>query len=372
MNIISHINQMQSVQEKESLGRLVDALRMQPEIEPSADLTGCIMSSIDGESGNRRQVPSGTRSFQPWFGAAAAAAAVIALLALRFMYSPSDGGGSTVAREQWLAECQEQDGSWNPARHGGSKAYQPALTALSALALHRSGAGYQSEVERARNYLMNIQQGDGSFGGKGRESMYNQSIVTFVLAETGDGSSEVLKKAVDVIKSRQSVAGGWDYVDGSEGSAAITSWHIQALAAAGRAGVKDSSISMRKGLRWLRGLADEGGRVAYNKSSAKCSDTINALAGYTLLTAGAEFPGVSDLGRRVVAAMKTDSADCADTDLYRDCMKVRALTAAGKTKDAAVLKNSVASVKVNAGIDQWEKVGGRLYVASLHSLASTY
>lgn len=134
--------------------------------------------------------------------------------------------------------------------------------------------------------------------------MYNQSIVTLVLAEAGDGSSEALKKAVDLIKSRQSVAGGWDYVDGSDGSAAITSWYIQALAAAGRAGVKECSISMRKGLRWLRGLADDRGHVSYNKSSPNGSDAIDALAGYVLLTAGAEFSGISDLGRRVVTAMQ--------------------------------------------------------------------
>ncbi len=363
---------MQPAQEKESFGGLVDALRMQPEIEPSADLAGRIMSSIEDESVRHQSTSSGMRGFQPWFGAAAAAAAVIALFTLRYVYSPSEGGGCPVAREQWLAECQEQDGSWNPARHGGSKAYQPALTALSALALHRSDAGYDSEVKRARNYLMQIQQPDGTFGGSGRESMYNQSIVTFVLAETGKGGSATLKKAVEMIKTRQSAAGGWDYVEDSEGSAAITSWYIQALAAAGRAGVEDGSVSMRKGLRWLRGLADEGGRVAYNKSSPKVSDTINALAGYALLTAGAEFPGVSDLGRRVVAAMKTEPVEGGEANLYRDFVKMRALTAAGKMKDAVVLKHSVAALNTDAGVDQWEKVGGRLYVASMHSLARTY
>ena len=372
MNIFRHIDGLESTSEKKCLGELVSALSMYPEIEPSAELSGRIMSSIEQEPDHHHSSDSGLRSFQPWFGAAAAAAAVIALLSLRYIYSPSEGGDGPVAREQWLAECQEQDGSWNPARHGGYKVYQPALTALSALALYRSGAGYESEVERACNYLMQIQQPDGSFGGSGRESMYNQSIVTFVLAETGAGSSATVKKAVDLIKSRQSVAGGWDYVEGSEGSAAITSWHIQALAAAGRAGVHDGSVSMRKGLRWLRGLADSSGRVTYNKRSPRGSETINALAGYALLSAGSNFPGVSDLGRRVVTAMKTGPSEGGAVNLYRDCMKVRALTAAGKMKDATALKNRVAALSTDAGVDQWAKVGGRLYRASMRSLASTY
>lgn len=371
MNIFSHVDSLRPVRERESLGGLVDTLRRQPEIEPSEELTGRVMRSIDREPVCDRATLSEQRGFQPWFGAAAAVAVVIVLLALRYTYTRVNVCGVAGSDEQWLARRQERDGSWNPARHGGSQVYQPALTALSALALHRSAVDYESEVKRARNYLMRIQHPDGTFGGNGRESMYNQSIVTYVLAVTGDGSAAALSKSVNVIKRRQSAAGGWDYVKNSEGNAAITSWFIQALAAAGGAGVDQGEVSMRKGLRWLRGLADQSDRVAYNKSSPAGSDTISALAGYALLTAGAEFADVSELGQRIIAAMRSETP-ARGGDLYRDCMKVRALTAAGHTKDAAALKHSVASRNADAAGDQWEKVGGALYLTSMHSLASTY
>lgn len=375
MNIFSHIDELGLNPEAAGLRDMVADLQSSPEIEPSAELTGRIMAAVarEGES-PFRSIPR-EPAFRPWFGAAAAAAAVLAVLTVRYMFAPQGAGECrVVANEQWLAECQESDGSWNPARYNGAKAYQPALTALSALALHRSGAGYKAEVARARDWLMQIQKPDGSFGGSGRESLYNLAIVTLVLAETSDGagSSAVLKRAVDVIKRNQSVVGGWDYVEGSEGNAAITSWQIEALAAARKAGVPDAGVSIRKGLRWLRDLSGTEGYVSYNKSSARGSETISALAGHALITAGADFPELSDLGRRVVASMDAAPRIESGDNLYRDCMKVRALKAAGEEKNACKIKSRVAAAGSDAAKDQWGRVGGRLYMASMQSLTRTY
>jgi len=345
-----------------------------PEIEPSAGLTRRIMCQVKLDS-RRSGAGSNAPVFKPWFGVAAAVAVIAVVFGLRFIY-PNSGGssGCAVNNEQWLANAQEADGSWNPERYGGSKAYRPALTALSALALHRSGVNFAGAVERACHYLSEIQQPDGSFGdGGGRQELYNQAIVTYVLAETciEEHRIVVLQKAVEFIKSCQSGEGGWDYIEKSQGNAAATSWQVQALCSAKSCGISGADIPMRKGLRWLRGQTHSDGAVTYNKKSEQTSDTISALAGYALLTAGDEFPELSALGRQVIESMVLNQAGGA-SNLYRDCMKVRALKAAGKEAGAEVVRTQMIAGIPNAPGDQWVKVGGGLYISSMQALAGSY
>ncbi len=376
MNLLAHIDELGASPEAAAFRTLTMRMRSAAEIEPSPGLTGRIMSAVDRDAKEPQRPLREPRTpgMKPWFGAAAAAAAVLALFVFRSAFLAQMGvggatGGAAQESTQWLARCQEQDGSWNPARYGGAKSYQPALTALSALALHREGARYAVEVRRARAYLAAIQRSDGSFGGQGRERFYNQALATYALAETAaaGGELEPLRRAAGAIIDSQSVQGGWDYEGDSEGNAAITAWQIEALAAAGAAGVPDVDLSVRKGLRWLRGMADAGGRVSYNRGAAGASETVSALTAHTLLTAGAAFPELSATGRRVVAALGSGASG--GDDLYRDCMKVRAFDAAGATDAAGVLRRSIASARGDAASDQWGKVGGRLYMESLRSLA---
>ncbi|MDA3925801.1 MAG: terpene cyclase/mutase family protein [Kiritimatiellae bacterium] len=376
MNISKHIDELDSVAEAQSLRNLTTALSSVSEIEPTEDLTERIMNAVDLDSKRRRYVPvTSAHVFKPWFGAAAAVAVIAVVFGLRFLYPTSaDSCSCSLSNEQWLVNSQELDGSWNPERHGGAKAYCPALTALSALALYRSGEDFEGSANSACRYLIDSQQPDGSFGGDGREQLYNQAIVTFVLAETGQGNlarKVALQKAVDFIHSLQGVEGGWDYVKNSQGSAAITSWQVQALSAAGKCGVSGVDISMRKGLRWLRDLTRSDGAVAYNRRSEHTSDTISALAGHALITAGNNFPELSALGERVVASM-THYQSGEASNLYRDCMKVRALKAAGNVDSANILKNNMVASNADFSTDQWVKVGGRLYACSMQALARTY
>ena len=372
MNISSHIDELGSSPEAKAFRELTTRMRHAPEIETSADLPRRIMSRLNVHS-VRSRFGADSPAFKPWFGAAAAAAVIAVVLGLRILY-PTAGGSCTFSNEQWLANSQEEDGSWNPARHGGSKAYRPALTALSALALQRSGGDFADAVESACRYLVESQHPDGSFGGGGREQLYNQAIVTYMLAQSGEGGdvrSAALQRAVEFIKSRQSVAGGWDYIDNSQGSAAITAWQVQALFSAKSCGVSEADVPMRRGLRWLRGITHSTGVIVYSKRSDRSSDTISALAGYALITAGGDFPELSSLGQRVVASM-TQKQLKKSSDLYRDCMKVRALKAAGKEAGAEVVRNQMAAGITDTAVDQWGMVGGRLYLASMQSLAASY
>jgi|GEM_PF-982909 len=380
MNVITHINQFENAKDVEAFKGLVQTLRSLPEIEPSAYLTQRIMNAVNDDGNSQKDDmfyrSSRNPSLKPWLGAAAAAAVVLALFVFRSVFiTQMHVANSTLSdNEEWLARFQEVDGSWNPARHGGAKVYQPALTALSALALYQAGSDYLPQVELACNYLQKIQQRNGTFGGEGRESFYNQAIVTFVLARTTVNATErdALQLACSAITTAQTVEGGWDYVPDSEGNAAITSWQIQALAAARDAGVPDLDVSIKKGLRWLRSVTDDRGAVSYKRDSRQMSDTVSALTAETLLTAGADFPELSTAGHRVVEALKNKCSSSENNDLYRDCMSVRAFKSAGEIDTVALLKKRVFASASTADDDQWGKVGGRLYMKSLYSLTRTF
>ncbi|MFA7173438.1 MAG: prenyltransferase/squalene oxidase repeat-containing protein [Kiritimatiellia bacterium] len=373
MNISTHLDELGSSLEVKALRDLAACMLQRPEVEPSVTLLPRIMAQLD--SGNR--CCGRARTFapvsKPWIGAAAAAAAVVMICVLYFFYPGA--GGCPLRNELWLANSQEEDGSWNPARFGGVPSYQPALTALAAWALHCSkGRRFSAAVERACQYLVSIQQADGSFGGIDRERFYNQAIVTYVLAEIRYGNLNydmILQKAVACIHSSQSVAGGWDYAVDSEGNAAVTAWQVQALLSAKNSGVAAADLPLRKGLRWLRGLTHPDGAVAYSKRAEQSSETINALTGYALITAGRDYPELFTLGLQVVSAM-TRAQPAGVSDLYRDCMKVRALKAAGRDARAQVLRTRMTDHALDSAEDQWGMVGGRLYLAAMQSLAHSY
>jgi prenyltransferase beta subunit len=379
MNLITHINEAESAEERTAFKTLVERLRCVTEIEPSPALSARIMNALDSESKVCRKAPRKNRAFdlKPWYGIAAVVMAVLTLLIFSdsLLKQMRRSGCSVSAHAQWLADNQESDGSWNPARHGGSELYQPALTALAMLALHKSGDTFNYEVLRARRYLKEIQNPNGSFGiGRGRERFYNQAMVTYALAMTGAGdhNAAVLERAVTLIKRDQSAAGGWDYTAGSEGNSAITAWQIQALAAAEKVGVRGTHAPVKKGLRWLRGMTDSNGGVSYKRGSSTLSDTVNALTAYTLLTAGEAFPELSSTGQRIAASLELVSSDKVSADLYRDSMKVRAFKAAGANDAAELLKNRIVKSGIAPYQDQWSKIGGRLYFESLNSLTATF
>ena len=129
-------------------------------------------------------------------------------------------------------------------------------------------------------------------------------------------------------------------------------------------------MPLRKGLRWLRGSTREDGSVAYHRESATRSDSLTALAAYTLITAGGAFPGLPALGRRVADSLRAPSASEEGADCYRDYAKALALESAGAgVRAEAVRRQMVARQKAGCR-DQWAPVGGRLYTTALSILAA--
>lgn len=370
MNIITHLNEF-SGDEASALRAVVSRLRAIPERAPTQILTDRLLNAIAGE----REREQCRFTFASWRFAAAAAAAAAALSGwLWLRTAPADGNAPPPGSLAWLADAQEADGTWSPARHGGAEAYRPALTALSALAL--AGAPdnrHQTSVRRACDALVRIQSADGAFGGQGRALYYNQSITAYALATLHERAScprPVIERALAFMRARQSLEGGWDYECGTGGNAAVTAWHVRALSRMARQGFPEADIPLRKALRWLRGTARDDGSIAYHRGSPARSESLNALAAHALITGGAAYPQLVALGKRMSATLAGGADSYSGADCYRDYAKILALEAAGSAQAADRIRAHMLGRGSADSQDQWHKVGGSLYTSALTSLAA--
>ncbi|MFA7052985.1 MAG: hypothetical protein WC328_08205 [Kiritimatiellia bacterium] len=379
MNLNAHLSELPAA-EAAAFRTLVARLQAAPQREPAPQLASRILAAVASERTQRPTLNAQpittnhkpvTSNYRLWRWAAALAAGLLAALTLfdrPAAPQPADPAADPAA---WLAASQEADGAWQPARHGGDPAYRPALTALAALALARDPADrFREGVRRAAAALVAMQAADGAFGGEGRVRAYNQAIATCALATLaphGPAAAAALERAVACSRAGQSAEGGWDYEAGSEGNAAVTAWQVRALAAASERGVGQANIPLRKGLRWLRGAARGAGGVAYHRGSAGRSESLAALAAYTLMTSGRSFEGLPALGRHLTAALS--AADGA-ADCYRDYAKVMAFESAGDTARAEAVRGGMLHRRQAGAQDPWEPIGGTLYTCAFTALAA--
>ena len=367
MNLSTHLETLKPV-ETEAFRSLVKRLCDRPEQEPSEGLTARVMATVVAERGR-------TQHRRPWWGVAAAVLIISLTLAiLRFTAGPLDATPTPGDPLAWLAQSQESDGTWSPARHGGAEAYRPALTALSALALASAPAStrYTHQVERACAALRALQPPEGVFRGSGREQAYNQVMTSYALTRLYSSYPQlksVVQRAVAYSSQQQSAEGGWDYEAGSAGNAALTSWQVRMLAEAKQHGFSEAETPLRKGLRWVRGSMQDDGHVAYHRGSRSRSESLDALAAYALMTAGKTYPGLGQLGRQVADRLAPASVD-ETADCYRDYAKSLALDSAGARKQAEQIRRQMIAHQSAGSRDQWQGVGGRLYTTALTCLAA--
>jgi len=364
MNFEAHMGEL-APENAAAFRTVAKLLRSLPEIEPSASLEKGIMAAVEDERLRARRR-------LPWKWGFAAAAGLAAALTLFGVATRDRSSSASADAIQWLADNQTADGTWDPARHGGSESYRPALTALAALALDRVD-GYADRIDKACRALAALQTADGTFGGGGRVELYNQAIATYALATLcpkHPALRPTVDRAIAYIAARQTLQGGWDYAVGSEGNAAITAWQVRALACAGRQGFETARVPLRKGLRWLRGTVRDDGSIAYHRDSVSRSDGLTAFAAYALVTAGKDFPGLPELGRRAADSLRNASDPSPVTDCYRDYAKVMAFESTGNKAQADAVRRRLFAQRKAGDRDQWESVGGSLYTAAFTVLAA--
>lgn len=372
MTIETQLNEL-SPADREALNAVVQRLRHDlPDREPAADLSGRILAAVADERAREGapMVRKGWWRLCAFSWRKVACVAALSMLVLTPLVRMCLCTGAINADLQWLAQHQDADGSWSPARYGGSESYRPALTALALLALNKDSSRYASHIQHAVAALQKMQASDGSFGGVGQARYYNQALTLATMAHmtaTQPGVAQLLARAVQAVDQWQLVSGGWDYLSRTEGNAALTSWFVQGLARAEAQGIAGASRPLRKGLRWLSKVARDDGSIAYHADSAGSSDSLNALAAYTLMVSGRNFDGLPALGERVAGMIP---ATASSHDAYRDFSKCRAFLAAGQVQKANQVRGEMAHRQQSGAADAWQSVGGQVYLAALSALTA--
>ena len=359
MTIDTHINEL-SQTEADELRSLVQNLRAMPEQEPSPELHTQTMVLL----------PKTQRIIlwrNPWVRMAAAASIAILLSATYVLRSSPQPLSPDL---QWLISRQEADGTWNPARHGGTELFRPALTALSILALDKSSSTCSGTIEKGIAALARLQTKDGLFKSPDAQAQaYNLAMTTFALARCSTHTPTarpMVTRAVEAITASQLPNGSWDYAPTPEGHIAITSWMIRALKSAEESGAGGSQAAQRKGLRWLmRTTTSQNGYVSY-KPTERASDTLTALTAISFITAGKSFPDVQTCAHQMTDRLAFQTRPASQRDCYRDYAKIMALELDGKQAEALRIRQAMKSLSNTP--DTWQLAGGELYTVAFTAL----
>lgn len=359
MNIHTHLNEFPDAEAAE-LQSLVQNLRALPEQEPSPGLHAQTIALL----------PKTQRIIlwrRPWLGVAAAAGFALLLSAVNVWLSRPP----TLSPDlKWLVSQQEADGTWNPARHGGTELFRPALTALSILALDSASTQCPDAIRKGMAALARLQTPEGVFKSPDAQAQaYNLAMTTFALARCSPhtpAARPMVTRAVEAITASQLPNGSWDYAPTPEGNIAITSWMVRALKSAEESGVGDSQAAQRKGLRWLmRTTSYQNGCVSY-KPAEQASDTVTALTAISFITAGKSFPDVQTCARQMTDRLALQKRPESQRDCYRDYAKIVALELAGKKDEALRIRQTMKSLSENP--DTWRLAGGELYTVAFTAL----
>ncbi|RIK85338.1 MAG: squalene--hopene cyclase [Planctomycetota bacterium] len=251
--------------------------------------------------------------------AVAAAAPAPAPFAARFApnrtaIAEAGGGGANTERAvarglAWLASAQEQDGRWDPRRHGAGRelyvlqqnrggAGAKADTGISALALlaflgagqtHRHGP-YAMCVGPGLEYLCRSQRPDGSLAGQAEmfAQMYCHSMASFALAEALAMTDDERLRPALVAGVGYSLAvqhptnGGWRYRPGDTGDTSQLGWQVMALRSAEQGGLTVPPVTWNRVDRFLQQVVrgQAGGLAVYRPEEARPSRPMTAEALY--------------------------------------------------------------------------------------------
>ena len=157
---------------------------------------------------------------------------------------------------QWLAENQQEDGSWSSRKTGGGREDRVfghdrdgagaradcGITALATLSFLASGQShlegqYQNEIQRGLEFLVRSQSSRGDLSGNAKlfAKMYCHSMSLLALSEalamTGDKRllSPVQRGVNFTVAAQNRTDGGWRYAPGDFGDMSQFGWQVLAL-----------------------------------------------------------------------------------------------------------------------------------------------
>ena len=288
---------------------------------------------------------------------------------------------------RWLANAQEADGHWDPARWGGKQEYTVGLTGISLLAILESKEDFSSKeacIQRACEYLLKQQHKDGRFGEVFDGTMYNHGIATVALLELYRRGNKPelenpLKSALAFIRQNQLATGGWTYLARSSevANTAVSTWPLLALLISDSIGWKDVDHSINRAVRWLAGLIDENGQFGYEHrgSSPYGTEALTAMGAYCLLKAqkiGMKIDShIIKKAEQKLASFKTGSS----TDFYKTYFHVCVFKEIGEPmySNMISIQNELAARIRQSGtekgswdpVDRWGTTGGRIYSTAM-------
>lgn len=207
---------------------------------------------------------------------------------------------------KYLAEIQQDDGSWNPRQTGGGRELQvlghdrqgagaQADTGITGLALlsflaagnsHLEGP-YKDNVRKGLEYLAARQQRNGSLAGSAQffAQMYCHSMALLAISEaysmTGDPRlQETVQQGVRYsVDTQNHTIGGWRYRPGESGDMSQFGWQVMALGSAGLAGtpVDEETTRLMKTFLTRHSQGRHGGLAIY-RHGEQPSPTMTAEA----------------------------------------------------------------------------------------------
>lgn len=391
----SHLETCPSCPEQVAAARsLIDRLAAALPDEPARDLAPRVLS----------QVLDGSWERKPAYPLRWAAAALVTLaVGGAFLWQASEPRPSapeiaaadprSAARAEgltWLAEAQEPDGSWNPARWGGHGNFEVGVTGLALLAFLDGAAeaprgAHAETVQLAARALLRSQDAAGHFGPQAAGSLYNHAIATAALARLwrsgGEGPlAHSVDRGVAFLARTQAPSGGWGYEAGDAPNASVSAWPILALEWAREAGSRAAEAPLARGLSWLSSVVDEAGRVGYRRPRdfPYGAETLTAVGALPLVAAPAGTADAS-VQRRLAEAVRR-LPEPSSRDYYRDFFVVRTLAAldgADARERGGDLARALASARVTEGphsgswapTDRWSTAGGRVYATAMAAMA---
>ena len=200
----------------------------------------------------------------------------------------------------WLSRNQSNDGAWRN-EAGGYGSYPAAMTGLAGMAILAGGStptrGKQyNEIRRSVDFLMkNADPSNGviSVAAEEGRGMYGHGFATLYLAsvfgmEEDQRKQErlmrILDKAVTLIGSAQSAAGGWIYTpDSSSDEGSVTVTQVQALRACRMSGLVVDKKVIDRAVTYIRRCQNGDGGIRYSLGSGNESRPPITAAGVAVL-----------------------------------------------------------------------------------------